>query len=220
MATSLDRAASVALLLTSILLFVTIVRREFIGGKGTKVSFTAKAVEFPKYRTLAGSGVWVGDTTAPVVIIEFGDLECPFCARFHRSLEATLDSFGADVAHLFVHLPLPSHRFARIAAEASMCADEQGRFREMQSTLLENQQSFGLVPWNELAGMAGVEDLDVFEQCLDDGIEHPLIQRGIDLADSMKINITPTVMVNQWIYPVAPLDSLTGIVAAAIRRTK
>jgi len=68
-----------------------------------------------------------GDRSAPVMLVEYSDFECPFCAQFHPTLEKALDDFDGQVAWTYRHFPLTSiHAEALPAALASECAAELG----------------------------------------------------------------------------------------------
>lgn len=68
-----------------------------------------------------------GSQNAKVTLVEYSDFECPFCARFHPTVQAMLDEFGDDVAWVYRHYPLNFHPMARPSALASECiADRYG----------------------------------------------------------------------------------------------
>ena len=68
-----------------------------------------------------------GSLDAPVKIVEFSDLECPFCARFHPTLQQIFDEYEGQVAWVYRHFPLDTlHAKARKEAEATECAAELG----------------------------------------------------------------------------------------------
>lgn len=67
-----------------------------------------------------------GSVSAPVTIVEFSDLQCPFCGRFHPTLQKALQEYGDKVRWVYKHFPLDSiHAQARPAAEAAECIAEQ-----------------------------------------------------------------------------------------------
>lgn len=69
----------------------------------------------------------LGNRNAPVKVIEFSDLECPFCKRFHPTMKRALEYYGDKVAWVYRHFPLDElHSKARKEAEASECAAELG----------------------------------------------------------------------------------------------
>ncbi len=68
-----------------------------------------------------------GDVNAPVKLIEYSDLECPYCRLFHPEVMSVMAQYGSDVAWVYRHLPLESiHPLARPLAEGSECAAELG----------------------------------------------------------------------------------------------
>ena len=71
---------------------------------------------------------WIkGDRRAPISIVEFSDTECPFCKRFHPTMQQVLDEYDGQVNWVYRHFPLTSlHRKAAHEAEATECAGELG----------------------------------------------------------------------------------------------
>ena len=100
-----------------------------------------------------------GNPKASTVIVEFSDLECPFCARLHPILQEIVDSSGGRVAWEYRHYPIPTHPHAYSAAVLAECvADKAGHeaffafisrvFTEVSSlspeTLIRIAMEFGL----------------------------------------------------------------------------
>jgi protein-disulfide isomerase len=83
----------------------------------------------------------VGPEDAPVTIIEFADYQCPYCERFYtQTFPQIIQNYGDRVRFVFRDFPLTSmHEYALKAAEASECADEQGKFWEYHDLLFVNQ---------------------------------------------------------------------------------
>jgi protein-disulfide isomerase len=153
----------------------------------------------------SGRRFW-GDDGALMKIIEFGDLECPYCARFHQDvLQPFVEHHGDEVQVTFVHLPLRNHRFARPAAIAAECAAQQGRFSSFIELVLEKRDSIGLKTWESYADEAGVEDTTQFAACTANSDSVGLqVDRGLELASGAGISGTPTIVVNGWRLPTPP----------------
>jgi len=104
-------------------------------------------VERPAYvkswRVLQALGHVEGPATAPVQLIVFSDFECPYCKLADQALRALRTETPNAFNLTFVHFPIAGHRFSRIAAQASECAHEEGRFASMRSTLFDSQDSLG-----------------------------------------------------------------------------
>lgn len=68
-----------------------------------------------------------GNPNASVVVIDYSDFECPFCKRFHSTMQHVTDEYGDQVAWVYRHFPLDQlHSKARKEAIASECAAELG----------------------------------------------------------------------------------------------
>ncbi|MDD4988840.1 MAG: thioredoxin domain-containing protein [Candidatus Pacebacteria bacterium] len=67
-----------------------------------------------------------GSPDAPIVMVEFSDLECPFCKIFHQTLEGLVTTYSGKVAWVYRHFPLDRHPKAPAEAQASECAAELG----------------------------------------------------------------------------------------------
>ena len=106
-------------------------------------------------------------------VVEFADYECPFCRRLHPELKAVIDSYPGKVHFTRLNLPLKSHEFARVAAQAQVCAREQGKGDEMADLLFAAED---LHPSSnrELAKGLGVE-LGAYDRCIASGAADKLI---------------------------------------------
>lgn len=67
-----------------------------------------------------------GNPNAPITLVEFSDFECPFCRRFHPTVQQAMAEYGDQIRWVYKHFPLDQiHPQARPAAEASECIAEQ-----------------------------------------------------------------------------------------------
>jgi protein-disulfide isomerase len=100
-----------------------------------------------------------GSRRALVSLVEYGDLECPFCGRAHVVLREIERLLGDQLSFCFRHFPLSmAHPNAELAAEATECAGAQGAFWPMHDRLFENQDA--LEP-PDLAQHAAALGLDI-----------------------------------------------------------
>ena len=82
----------------------------------------------------------LGPTNAPVMLVEYGDFECPHCGRAHPMVQGIRRYMGDQLRFVYRHFPLAeAHPHAQHAAEASEAAGAQGRFWEMHDILFRNQ---------------------------------------------------------------------------------
>ena len=142
-----------------------------------------------------------GSKNAKVVIVEFSDFQCPFCARF---FEQTLPSIERDyiktgkVQLVYRDFPLSFHKYAQKAAEAAQCANEQGKFWEYHDLLFKRQNewaSAGEVKFLDYARELGL-DTNKFNNCLTTGKYESEVKK--DFQDGLQYGVqgTPTFFIN------------------------
>jgi len=141
----------------------------------------------------------IGRDDAPVTIIEFTDLQCPYCARYARQTFPQLKRDFVDTGKLRYtsrDLPLPFHSFALPAAVASRCAGEQGRFWEYREALFASQGTLGSEPYGRIAAELGL-DVPQFEACRSNGRQEAEVRTDLALAAQHGIRSTPTFVIGR-----------------------
>jgi protein-disulfide isomerase len=149
-------------------------------------------------------GVRKGDPNAPVMIVEFGDYQCPACGQFARDFRPAVDLAFIETGRAtftFHDYPLVSmHPHAFLAARAARCAEDQGRFWEYHDELFRQQ-----VRWSPEPNPAGIFEaiaeglgLDAgdFRSCLNSDRHADLVTANLRLAEELGIPQTPTILVN------------------------
>lgn len=139
-----------------------------------------------------------GPADAPITIIEYSDLECPFCKEFHTALQSVAADPAAPKFRLvYRHFPLTDlHARATREAEATECAAEQGGNEAFWSYV---DRLFAVTPSNdqldpaEVSRIAGAIGLDVgkFEQCLTAGTYADRVSGEADDAVMLGAQGTP-----------------------------
>lgn len=137
-----------------------------------------------------------GPANAPVQIIAFEEFECPFSQRFFSTVKAIEKDFPNEVRFVYRDFPLEDlHPQARLAAEASECADEQGAFWTFHDKLFLNPSALAV---DDLKRTAQQLNLDVraFTACLDQRTMKQEVQQ--DIADGIAAGVsgTPTLFIN------------------------
>lgn len=87
----------------------------------------------------------LGDANAPVTIVEFSDMQCPFCGRFFQQTLPQIKSQYIDtgkVKLVFRDFPLSFHPYAEPAAIGADCANEQGKFWEYHDAVFSTQDTW------------------------------------------------------------------------------
>lgn len=154
--------------------------------------------EFTKVHEIpVGDSPIRGAKDAPVTIVEFVDFQCPFCARFHPTLNEVLKEYPDKVRYTIKNFPLHFHQQARPAAKAALAAGEQGKYWEMAEGLLANFQSLSKEKIDEIAGQIGL-DMKKFHQDLEknDARYEEIISEDMKLAQQVGVRGTPTFYIN------------------------
>jgi protein-disulfide isomerase len=168
------------------------------------------AARYPRYwerrvaRAPAGPVVPAPATppaSGPLVVVEFSDYECPFCAKAHEETKALLAG-RADVTLVRRHFPLDSecnpavrrriHPRACELARAGICAEEQGKLPAMDDALFRNQAARR--PVEEVARSVGV-DLAALQRCLAAPATEARLRADIEAAVRAGLDATPTYVV-------------------------
>lgn len=141
----------------------------------------------------------LGSDTAQVTIIEFTDLQCPYCARFALTTWPALRARYVDTGKVRFasrDLPLPFHAQAVPAAVAARCAGEQGRFFDYREALFGAQSRLGASPYDEIAGRLGL-DLGRFATCRGNRAVAAAVKEDARLAAANGITATPTFVIGR-----------------------
>lgn len=134
-----------------------------------------------------------GNPSAPITIVEFMDIQCPYCSRFHPVVDEVLAAYPDKVNFILKNFPLQFHSGARPAAKAAFAAGEQGKYHEMIKLLLDNNRELTENKFKELAGQLGL-NVEKFMNDLKekDAQYEGWIQQDIMLATQSDVRGTPT----------------------------
>jgi protein-disulfide isomerase len=153
-----------------------------------------------------------GSESAPVVLVEFADYQCPYCQKVNPQIQQLKKEFGDNLTVIYKDFPLPMHHGSEKAAEASRCAGEQGKFWEYHDVLYYSK----LLDVDQLKEHARVLKLDGdrFDTCLDSGAETNAVKKDLDEAKSLGLTGTPSFFVNgHFVSGVVEYAALKDIVS-------
>lgn len=163
-----------------------------------------------------GDPSW-GPADAPVTVYEFSDYECPVCRRTHGTIKTVKEAYAGKIRWVFKDFPLSMHRWARKAAEASRCAEEQGKYWEYQDALFGSDRELDVAQLKLLARETGLNPKR-FDTCFESGKFEQEVTRAAETAKKLGVNATPTFVINGRFHPGAP--SLEGFKALIDRELK
>lgn len=111
-----------------------------------------------------------GPFNAKITILEYSDLECPYCKIFHNSMEQITREYPNDVRWVFRHAPIPQlHPNAPALANVAECAAEQGKFWEFADVVFAEPPTSGgkiLADLEKYALAAGISDIAGLQTCV------------------------------------------------------
>ncbi|MBI4125228.1 MAG: thioredoxin domain-containing protein [Deltaproteobacteria bacterium] len=171
--------------------------------------------------------VW-GNPNAKVTLVDFSDLQCPFCKKAAFHLKPVLIEFKDRVRLFYYHYPLDKscnenvqfagHDQACLAAQAAVCAERRGDFWGYHDDLFRNQKQLGEKLFVQLAGTRGWNEQE-FSECLNAPETIAQVKKDIEAATQIHVTSTPTILLNNrqvkyWTDP----DILRALVKEEIKR--
>lgn len=146
-----------------------------------------------------------GDAKALVTLEEFGDFECPPCAKMSEALHQLEKDYHGKLRVIFRHFPLANHPHAREAGAASEAAHLQGKFWEMHDLLYQKQAQWSKgvdVPslFHSFAGELGL-DVERFKKDLQSPETAARVTADHEHGKSRGVHSTPTIFINNIALP-------------------
>jgi len=155
----------------------------------------------------------LGSTSAPITIVEFGDYQCEACYHWYHNTRADIiDNYieTGKVNLVFIDLPFLG-RDSITAAQATYCADDQGKYWEYHETLYNFQEAIdnGWASKDRLVSFAFDLDmnLDEFNDCMDSSKYAKRVKANYDESQRFGAEATPTFLI---ISPDGNLKKITS----------
>jgi predicted DsbA family dithiol-disulfide isomerase len=137
-----------------------------------------------------------GPADAPITLVSFSDYQCPYCIRSEKVLADVLAKYPKDVRLVHRHFPLDRiHPFARPAAEAAMCADEQGRFWEFHDEIFALDGKLDEKTFDTIAGKLGLDSV-AFDRCIEEQRFKDYVENDAKAGEAAGVTGTPAFFVN------------------------
>ena len=168
---------------------------------------------------IADDPVW-GSPVAPVTIVEFSDLQCPFCARVEPTIKSLQAKYGpSQLRVVFKHYPLPFHDKARPAAKVADAVLRQGgsekffAFLDLAFSEQTKLSDGALADWVTRVGLSA----PIVMQRADLPDTASKLDRDIALATSVGVNGTPAFRINgSELVGAQPLEAFTALIDAEL----
>jgi protein-disulfide isomerase len=182
-----------------------------------KVTVALAAPEVQRVE-VAATGPAKGPQNAKITIVEFSDFQCPFCSREVAVVDRVLKEYDGKVRLVFRHFPLDFHQQAGKAAEASLCAADQGKFWELHDKMFENQKELEVPKLKEYAKAVGV-DAGKFDKCLDSGEKKGHVEADTKAGSEAGVSGTPAFFVNGVLVSGAqPFEKFKDVIDRELQR--
>jgi len=167
---------------------------------------------------VAAEGPTRGPKDAPVTIVEFSDFECPYCGQAFETVEQVMSSYAGKVRLVYRQFPLSFHPHAAKAAEASLCAADQGKFWEYHDVLFKNQKKLDPTDLKAHATEVGI-DPQKFGQCLDSGDKKKVVDADQQAGLAAGVGGTPAFFINGiFLNGAQPIDEFKKVIDGELAR--
>jgi protein-disulfide isomerase len=161
-----------------------------------------------------------GPKDAPITLAEFSDFQCPYCRAFFPTLRKIASDYKDQVRVVYLQFPLADiHPQALKAAEASLCAFEQGRFWEMHDAMFADQGKLGIADLKQKAGELSL-DMESFGRCLESGKHFTDVRNDVREGVKAGVTGTPALFINgRMLVGNQPYGEIRKVIEDELRRT-
>jgi len=187
------------------------IREQYIGTLKSKTM--VRVMLDPPRQTVPTEGSPAkGPATAPIEIVEFSDFQCPYCLRVTPTVNQVLKAYGDKIRFVYRHYPLPNHPNARPAAEAAVCAADQGKFWPYHDRLFEDPSKLGQSELKRDAADLGL-DTAKFDACVDSHKFKTTVDADLQAGLEAGVDGTPAFFINgRMISGAQPFDVFKRII--------
>jgi protein-disulfide isomerase len=161
---------------------------------------------------------FAGTADAPVRIVEFSDFQCPYCQRLAPTLDRIVEEYGDRIQLVFRQFPLDIHADAQKAAEASLCAAQEGKFWEMHDRMFADIQALSVEHLK--ASAASLElDASTFAECLDSGRYAEQVALDMEAGRLAGVTGTPAIFINgRFLSGAQPYERIAALIDDELER--
>ena len=159
----------------------------------------------------------LGQESARVTLVEYGDFECPSCGQVYPAVRLLRQHFGDRVRFVFRQFPLREvHHHAEAAAEAAEAAGAQHKFWLMHDLLFENQLHLKAQSLRQYAQEVEL-DLERYDYEMSDHVYLQRVQEDIESGIKSGVRSTPTFFINGAVHDVSfGIEKLRNALEAAL----
>jgi protein-disulfide isomerase len=193
--------------------------RESYVAKLREKAQVAVKLEAPRI-VVSTDGPSIGKADAPVTIVEFSDYQCPFCKRAEPTVLELRKKYGDQVRFVYRHFPLDQiHARARPAAEAALCANEQGKFWEFHEKIFAGSglEDADILAYGQAAGL----DAEKFKACVAERRFKDKVDEDAKAGREAGVSGTPAFFVNGIMLSGAkPIEEFSAVIDRELKNPK
>lgn len=163
----------------------------------------------------------IGNKNAAVTLTEFIDYESEKCAKTHEIVKELMVKFKDKVNFNFRHFPLVKiHQRSHKAAEAAICAAQEGKFLEMHEMLLNNRRHLGTITLKSYAKEVGCESKTILNDLIDSKFGW-FVQEDLKTGIEMGVKDVPAFFINGERFEGTPsVKTLSAFIETFLKKKK
>ena len=162
-----------------------------------------------------GTSFSKGSPKAAVTLVEFSDLQCPYCAQLAPVLDAVVRAYPGEVRLVFKHFPLSFHSQARAAAAAGIAAGNQGKFFEFRSKVAPQFRDLNEGVYLKAAQELGLDMARFKREMVLSPEVNAILVADAELGRKVGVEGTPPVFVNGRLAEDRTFEYFAGIIEQA-----
>ncbi len=144
-----------------------------------------------------GNSIIIGNPKARVTLVEFADLQCPYCRQLFPAIQQIMEAYPDDVRLVVKHFPAAFHPNAKGAAKIALAAHGQGKYYEMMDALYQSGADISEAAVKQNCASLGISyDLLKADLQKNDAVYEGQIQEDMGLAAEIKLRIRPDLFIN------------------------
>lgn len=156
-----------------------------------------------------------GPVKAPVTIVMFTDLKCPFCSKVYGTIDQLFDEYPGKLRLVIKQMPV--HTSAELAAEAALAAEAQGKFWELDELMIANPDDLSKDAILALAGQGGL-DVARLRKDLDQHNFAAALEADKATAAELEIRGTPSFVINgRKVIGALPIEEIRKTIESSLK---
>lgn len=179
--------------------------------QAARAAFAEKMRQSPP--SVIGNSPTAGAAANTIVLLEFSDFQCPFCAKAHDTVKRFMAKHQDEVTRVYKAFPLSAiHDQAVPAAKAAWAAKQQGQFWAYYDALFTQQEDLGEPLYEQIAVVLGL-DLEQFERDRNSPAATAAVNTDMALGEEIGVTGTPTFFLNGASFPGQDLSEMEQALA-------